>query len=124
MLTDDGQVRLVDLEHACRPGTRVVPAGTPGFMPTYQMAATTTVPAPDQSVDRYALGCLVYYLATGGAPPDRPDPRQFARTLAMAGVHNPTLLRLTPLVLGLCTQEPAGRWDLDRAGDIRVHSGE
>jgi hypothetical protein len=115
LLTDDGQVRLVDLEHASRPGAWVVPAGTPGFMPVHQMATATRVPAPDQSVDRYALGCLIYQLATGGTPPDRPDPQRFARLVAAAGVHNGTLRRLAPLILGLCAHAPAECWGLDRA---------
>jgi hypothetical protein len=114
LVTDDGDLRLVDLEYACRPGSRVAPVGTPGFMAREQWSVAPLIPAPDHSVDRYALGCLIYYLAVGTIPPDRPEPRRFERLVALAGVHNATLRRLAPAVLGLCRDAPAERWALDR----------
>jgi rhamnogalacturonyl hydrolase YesR/tRNA A-37 threonylcarbamoyl transferase component Bud32 len=114
LVTDDAALRLVDLEYACRPGVPTAPVGTPGFMAPEQVPDGTAFgPAPDQSVDRYALGCLAYYLAVGVRLGDLDRPR-LERLVALAGLRNATLCRLAPLVLGLCQEAPAERWSLDQ----------
>jgi len=113
----DRVLRLVDLEHAARPGDRVARVGTPGFIAPEQWSAGFLAPATGPAGDLYALGCLVFYLACGTEPgtPAGPDPDRVARLVRMVAVGSPTMRAVAPLVLGLCRAAPAARWTAARA---------
>nr|WP_055502262.1 class IV lanthionine synthetase LanL [Nonomuraea pusilla] len=105
----DGELRLIDLEHAAAPGDTVPAGGTAGYLaPELAGQAGRLRPAPDESADRYALGALAFFLAAGAHPGEPVLAR-----VAGAATANPTLALLRPLVEGLLAAEPARRWSLD-----------
>ncbi|MGI5491499.1 class IV lanthionine synthetase LanL [Microtetraspora malaysiensis] len=109
MVLPDGELRLIDLEHAAVPGDVVLVGGTAGYLaPERADQAGRLAPAPEESADRYSLGALVYLLAVGA----HLDPPVLARVAATAADH-PTLALLRPLVEGLVAAEPERRWSLD-----------
>ncbi|PBC80084.1 hypothetical protein BX265_4919 [Streptomyces sp. TLI_235] len=108
----DGRLRLA--------GPRPYPAPRPGAV------SLRRGPYGD---DRHALGGLLFLLATGrtpllaeefpearaGTPPAAPAAVRLRRWLALAARTGETARRLTPLVLGLCAEDPADRWPPERA---------
>ncbi|MEV4922124.1 class IV lanthionine synthetase LanL [Streptomyces roseoverticillatus] len=109
-----GGLRLIDLELAARPGEAVGPAGTPGYRSPGAGAAA------DPRDDLFALGGLLFLLATGHAPPP-PDgtsgvPQEWLRLAAREGE---TARRLAPLINGLRRRAPEDRTPLLRAGAPR-----
>jgi serine/threonine protein kinase len=124
MVGPDGEVRLIDLEMAVRPGAPVGRIGTFGYAPSEQLNAPLVAPAPMLSADRYSLGACLLYLATGVDPVllrDEPvagpvGPR-LAGFLDLA-VDSPAARVLRPLVLGLTADDPDLRWSLDRAREF------
>ncbi|MGW6915409.1 class IV lanthionine synthetase LanL [Kitasatospora sp. NPDC054939] len=122
-----GGLRLVDLELAAETGSRAGSAGTPGYRAPEQgpggrlSLVTDGTCRADPAADLYALGGLLFLLATGHdplLPEDLPHARPVAdrlgRWLALAARHGATARRLAPLVLGLRAAEPAERWSLER----------
>jgi len=127
MVTPEGRLRLVDLEHAVRTGTRALRVFTPGYAGPEQVAAPLFAVVPGQQADLFSLGATVLWLASGVDPvllPDEPTSRslaspprgrsyhdRLARLVALMGTHMPTVRRLAPLVLGLTHDDPARRWN-------------
>ncbi|MGW2372079.1 class IV lanthionine synthetase LanL [Kitasatospora sp. NPDC001683] len=123
MVRPDGSLRLVDLELAAETGRRAGTAGTPGYRAPEQgrlAPAGSSLAAP--AVDLYALGGLLFLLATGhdpllpeDLPQARPVAERLGRWLALAARSGATARRLAPVVLGLRAEEPAARWGVARA---------
>ncbi|MFF2076253.1 class IV lanthionine synthetase LanL [Kitasatospora sp. NPDC058162] len=123
MVRPDGSLRLIDLELAAETGRRAGSAGTPGYRAPEQgrlaLAGSCTA---DPAVDLYALGGLLFLLATGHDPllPEdlpraRPVAERLGRWLALAARSGATARRLAPVVLGLRAEEPELRWSVARA---------
>ncbi|WP_163505161.1 class IV lanthionine synthetase LanL [Fodinicola acaciae] len=122
IVTPDGDLRLVDLEFAARPGEPVIAVRTAGYTAPEQLAAERYGPAPERTADLYSLGATILYVSTGMTPvlaADDPPVRRLGDRLAslvrLAARDNPTLGRLSPLVVGLTADDPDSRWSLDRA---------
>lgn len=66
LVTDDGQLRVIDLEHA-RPAAEPMgsPAGTPGYASPQQLRGES---ARGQADDAWSLGATIAFLATGSDP--------------------------------------------------------
>ncbi|MFF1789204.1 lanthionine synthetase LanC family protein [Kitasatospora sp. NPDC058243] len=124
MVRPDGRLRLVDLELAAETGRPAGSAGTPGYRAPEQgpgrlgLVHDGTCVA-DPAVDLYALGGLLFLLATGHDPllPDdlpraRPVTERLGRWLALAARTGTTARRLAPAVLGLRAEQPGQRWSL------------
>lgn len=123
MVRPDGSLRLIDLELAAETGRRAGTAGTPGYRAPEQgrlaLAGSCTA---DPAVDLYALGGLLFLLATGHDPllPEdlpraRPVAERLGRWLALAARSGATARRLAPVVPGLRAEEPELRWSVARA---------
>jgi len=120
MVRPDGSLCLVDLELAVEAGTVAGSAGTPGYRAPEHSGPHRTGRAA-VSTDLYALGGLLFLLATGHDPllPDdlphaRPVSERLGRWLALAVRDGATARRLAPAVLGLREETPADRWPLPR----------
>ncbi|MFH8380757.1 class IV lanthionine synthetase LanL [Kitasatospora sp. NPDC018058] len=122
MVRPDGGLRLVDLELAAETGHRAGSAGTPGYRaPEQGRLALAGSCVADPAVDLYALGGLLFLLATGhdpllpeDLPQARPVAERLGRWLALAARTGATARRLAPLVLGLRAEEPGRRWGVAR----------
>ncbi|MFF4378843.1 hypothetical protein [Kitasatospora sp. NPDC001547] len=124
MVRPDGTLRLVGLGLAVETGRPAGPAGTPGYRapehgPGRLAPARSRV--ADPAVDLYALGGLLFLLATGHDPllPEdlpraRPVPERLGRWLALAARTGGTARRLAPVVLGLRAEQPRQRWGTAR----------
>ncbi|MCX4749415.1 class IV lanthionine synthetase LanL [Kitasatospora sp. NBC_01287] len=109
-------LRLVDLELACPVGTVAGAAGTPGYRAPEQESGSLRA---DPTADLFALGGLLFLLATGhdpllptDLPRARPVPERLGRWLALAAREGGTARRLAAAVLGLRAQEAGERWSL------------
>ena len=116
MVTDDHELRLIDLELLAHPGERVVHAHTPGYAAPEQAGARSGDLCPDLTADLYGLGATLLYLVTGVDPllaPDDPPARPYRQQLADLLEHlcrdNPTAHRFAPLVLALLHEQPEQR---------------
>ncbi|MEU2869686.1 class IV lanthionine synthetase LanL [Streptomyces olivoreticuli] len=122
MVRPDGTPRVIDLELAACPGDRVGRAGTPGYAAPGRAAAVggEVLPAggaiADPRDDLFALGGLLFLLATGHDPPPPDEEGGVPRGwLALAALSGETARRLAPLVTGLRRTDPARRTTLRRA---------
>ena len=118
MALPDGELRLIDPETAARPGELVHRTFTPGFAAPEVLNGKRFAPAPDSSVDRYALGTFLLFLATGAPPvlPSDPrDPHDRLHAIVHTARDIPAVKRFAPAILGLTRTDPAERWSLDRA---------
>ena len=115
VVTSGADVRLVDLELAARPGTLVPGGHTPGYAAPEQLTGPVPGPAPGPQADRYALGALLFFLATAADPVMPPD--ESRRTAAERAAERLALLpaghafahRVSPLVSALMAGDPASR---------------
>lgn len=116
MISEEGTVRLVDLESAVRIGASEPVAGTPGYAaPEHGADIAAAVTA-----DLYSLGAIIFAMAAGIDPPLRPDlpdrgsPAGMVRWLRLlireSSASN--VSRALPLVRGLGAERPGDRWDL------------
>ncbi|MBS2965400.1 class IV lanthionine synthetase LanL [Actinocrinis puniceicyclus] len=124
MVSEDGAVlRLIDPEYVAVPGTPSVVARTPGYCaPEQRQESDRYAPAPRPSVDLYALGATLCFVATGAHPylildeePRRATQQRLVALLRKMARGNAALHRLLPLICGLMRDEPGERWDLGRA---------
>ncbi|MEV7772418.1 class IV lanthionine synthetase LanL [Kitasatospora sp. NPDC086791] len=134
LVRPDGTLRLIDLGLAAEAGRPAGPAGTPGYRaPEHgpgRLAPAGSLVA-DPAVDRYALGGLLFLLATGHDPllPDdlpqaRPVAERLGRWLVLAARTGTTARRLAPAVLGLRAEEPGQRWPVARVREaLRAGAG-
>ncbi|MET7458262.1 class IV lanthionine synthetase LanL [Streptomyces sp. NPDC005574] len=122
MVLPDGEgVRLVDLEHAVKPGVDVVCVQTAGYAAP-EATKNTRGPAPEQSADLFGLGATIFCVCTGIDPSlvvDHPVERSAAARLehlvSLMGSTNPVLSAFGPLILGLMAEDPQCRWPLSQA---------
>jgi hypothetical protein len=124
MVTDDGDLRLIDLETLARPGAPVARAYTPGYGAPEHLAGPDFGPAPDQRADLFSLGATLFHLVTGADPalaPDRPANRstreRIGLWLSYLGAGNPVAREHTATILGLLHENPAQRPDLAAVRD-------
>ncbi|GAA1020670.1 hypothetical protein Aple_054940 [Acrocarpospora pleiomorpha] len=125
MVTPEGDLRLIDVELAARPGETTVRAFTPAYGAPEQLSVTGLGPAPDQRVDLYGLGATLFYLASGVDPllaPERPQARttheRLRAWLAHMSIGNPVVRRLAVVILGLMDEDPGRRPGLAAARDL------
>ncbi|MEU7871709.1 class IV lanthionine synthetase LanL [Dactylosporangium sp. NPDC049140] len=127
MVTPDGRLRLVDLEHAVRAGDLAARVFTPGYAAPEQVTARRFGAVPGHRSDLFSLGATIFWLAGGVhplLPPDEPAERSYHQRLTdlveRAGAHMPTVRRFAPLILGLTEDDPERRWSL---ADARTFLG-
>ncbi|CAG7613424.1 class IV lanthionine synthetase LanL [Actinacidiphila bryophytorum] len=125
MVTPEGRLRLVGLEHAVAEGSRVHRVSTLSYASPEQTSAPIFAVAPARTSDLYGLGAVIFFLVTGvdpllplDEPALRPGHGRLAALVGAAGTHMETLRRLSPLVLGLTRDEPGRRWSLARAREF------
>lgn len=125
MVTPEGDLRLIDLELAARPGETTVRAFTPAYGAPEQLPVSGLGPAPDQRVDLHGLGATLFFLACGADPllaPERPQARstheRLRSWLAHLSVGNPAARRLAAVILALMDEDPARRPGLSAARDL------
>ncbi|MFF4734577.1 class IV lanthionine synthetase LanL [Streptomyces sp. NPDC001262] len=123
MVTEDRELRLIDLELLARPGEQVLRAYTPGYAAPEQVHAPVTGAAPGPAADLHGLGATFFHLLTGAdpllapdEPPVRPDRQRIEHWLGHVCPGNPAARELAPVVLDLLHEEPARRPGL---ADIR-----
>ncbi|WP_051926513.1 class IV lanthionine synthetase LanL [Streptomyces durhamensis] len=120
MVTDEGILRLVDLETLARPGEPVLRVHTPGYAAAEQVNAARIDLAPGIESDLYSLGATLFYLATGVDPLLAPgdggvgaEKERLGSWLGRLSEGNPAARRLAPLVRSLLDDDPAARPALD-----------
>nr|WP_062335052.1 class IV lanthionine synthetase LanL [Herbidospora sakaeratensis] len=116
MVRPEGDLRLIDVEVAARPGETTVRAFTPAYGAPEQVPVSGLGPAPDQRVDLYGLGATLFYLAGGVDPllaPERPQVRtaheRLRDWLAHMSIGNPVVRRLAAVILALMDEDPGRR---------------
>jgi len=116
MVTDDGELRLIDLELLTRPGERVTCAYTPGYGAPEQVAASWIGAAPQPAADLYSLGATLFYLVSGLdplLPRDEPEVRthreRVENWLAHLSASNPAARRLAAIIVALLHEDPGQR---------------
>jgi serine/threonine protein kinase len=151
MVTPEDRLVLIDAEWATTPGTRILRVHTPGFGAPEQTAEPRIGPAFGTEVDRYALGGVLYFLATGIPPSFAPDgphtpgaahgadtpagrtaSERIALVLSLVGEERPAARLLAPAILGLMAELPEDRWTLarlagflaDAAADARMSAAQ
>lgn len=131
MVTDDGDLRLIDLEFLAKPGQPVLRAFTPGYGAPEQVGRSGYGPAPEQTADLYGLGATLFYLATGvdpllarDEPKVRTDRERIETWLAHLSIGNPCAGHLAPIILALVHRDPAQRPDLDAVRQFLAGRGE
>ncbi|GAA0584988.1 class IV lanthionine synthetase LanL [Streptomyces crystallinus] len=124
MVTEDGDVFLIDLETLARPGEPAVRIHTPGYAAAEQVAAPRYGDAPGPAVDLYSLGATFFHLVTGVDPllaADDPGIRgtagRLAAWLGRLAPGNEAAIRLAPLIVALLDDDPGRRPGLDEVLD-------
>ncbi|MFF8513320.1 class IV lanthionine synthetase LanL [Streptomyces sp. NPDC015492] len=122
MVTPDGSVVLVDLEGAATEGEPARRMYTPAYGAPEQSTAPLYAPAPARSVDAYALGMVLFFLATGrdpliagSSPENEADQTRRAALIEAIQESQPGLRTLAPAIKGLTADEPADRWQVSHA---------
>ncbi|WP_412738664.1 class IV lanthionine synthetase LanL [Krasilnikovia sp. MM14-A1259] len=124
MVTDDGDLRLIDLETLARPGDQVARAYTPGYAAPELVSAPDVGPAPQPAADLYSLGATLFHLVSGVDPilpddgvPARPAQQRIARWMAHFAVGNEPARQVAGVVVALLDVDPARRPGLDEVRD-------
>ncbi|MET9339019.1 class IV lanthionine synthetase LanL [Nonomuraea sp. NPDC003804] len=117
LLSDAGELRLIDLEAATVAGSEAVRLGTPGY--AAPETAGEVPPPADQAGDLFGLGAVLAFAALRQDPllvaDDRPTDGRMAAWLKQAASWHPSAGLLAPLICGLMKDDPAARWSLNRA---------
>ncbi|QNP75194.1 class IV lanthionine synthetase LanL [Streptomyces roseirectus] len=125
MVTEDGALRLIDLELLVRPGERSVSRGfTPGYGAPEQVAAPPIGTAPQPAADLYGLGATLFHVISGADPvlaaddttTARPWQERLAHWLDRLAPDNAAVRRFGPLALALMHEDPGRRPGID---DVR-----
>lgn len=137
MVTPEGSLRLVDLEHVTVPGTQVRRAVTLGYAAPEQVRGSSLQYAPGMSADLYSLGAIVFHLATGTDPlllADRPENRPTGPRLSvlldaagpckLAKSAEPSVVHFADLVAGLTSENPDDRWSLEQVREFLAETPE
>ncbi|MFF0473795.1 class IV lanthionine synthetase LanL [Streptomyces sp. NPDC004284] len=133
MVTPDGRLVLIDLEMAAPEGERWVLGATPGYTAPELRAADQVAPALPPDADLYALGATVLHALSGADPlfaedlpraTARPDAQRLADLVDLLSRDHAHVRRFAPLIRGLMRDEPADRWNLDRAREFLTESRE
>ena len=121
MIDDDLTLRLIDPELAVPAGEWAYLSHTAGYAAPEYLAARGYAPVPPRESDHFALGAVVFYLATGvnaGFAPDEPTPRpalaRMSTVLYLQATTNEAVRLLGPVIEGLCADDPAERWDTEQ----------
>jgi len=116
MVTDDGELRLIDLELLTRPGAPVTRAYTPGYGAPEQVGAPWIGAAPQPAADLYSLGATLFYLVSGVdplLPPDEPEVcthrERIGNWLAHLSASNPAARHLAAVIVALLHEDPGQR---------------
>ncbi|MFC0850000.1 class IV lanthionine synthetase LanL [Streptomyces noboritoensis] len=124
MVTEDGEVCLIDLEMLARPGEPAIRIHTPGYSAAEQVNAPRHGPAPRPAADLYSLGATFFHLVTGVDPllaADDPGIRgnvgRLAAWLGPLAHGNEAARLLAPLIVALLDDDPARRPGLDEVLD-------
>jgi hypothetical protein len=113
LVTDDGSVLVIDLEHARRAGEPPAgPAGTPGYASPEQLRGE----GDGEIDDRFSLGATIAYLATGadpffpaGADDTWSDPARLAAWLGAQVAAGTLDAALADIALGAMAPRPEDR---------------
>jgi len=121
MVTPEGRLRLIDLEHVVPVGSRRAGVQTKGYVAP-EVIVGRFGPVPSQPADLFSLGASILFLATGidplfgpDAPADRSVSDRLGTLLGRLGDHMPVVRPLAELVLGFMDHDPERRWSLARA---------
>ncbi|MEU5434884.1 class IV lanthionine synthetase LanL [Streptomyces sp. NPDC020719] len=116
MVTDDGELRLIDLEMIVPPGERVFRVHTPGYGAPEQVNAPSFGPAPGQEADLFSLGATLFHLVSGGdpllsadLPATRTDRERAEHWLRHLSPGNAAARHCAPIILALLDHEPERR---------------
>ncbi len=121
MVTPDDELLLIDPEFVAEAGQWAHRAYTPGYGAPECVAGPLFGPVPEQAADLFSLGVMLFYVVTGANAAfadDQPDPRppvqRLDAVLSVVGGRNGAARLLAPAIRGLCAQDPARRWPLER----------
>ncbi len=114
MIAPDTRLWLIDAEMALTPDAFGDRSHTPGFAAPEVVEAEAVTPALGFAPDLYALGCVLYFLVIGGAPPIcvRGQTMEVLRQrwrIAVRGLVDRGFVSLARLVLRLADPEPTAR---------------
>ncbi|MFF3404032.1 class IV lanthionine synthetase LanL [Streptomyces sp. NPDC002659] len=123
MVQPDGELRLIDVEHAIEAGVAARPASTHGFAaPENRFQSGQSRVVCDNPTDLFSLGATIFYTITSIPPwlvPEQDKQRSFASALQELVMHaahtHPSLNLLLPMILGLIQHDSQDRWDLPQA---------
>ncbi|MEO3930833.1 class IV lanthionine synthetase LanL [Micromonosporaceae bacterium B7E4] len=136
MVTENDELRLIDLELLARPGDRITRGYTSAYGAPEQVNAPRVGAAPSPAADLYSLGASLFYLASGVdplLPRDRPEVGRHHERIETWLDHlarlNPAARWLAPVVAALMNEDPDARPGLADvraalAGPVPAHSGE
>ncbi|MGW0416659.1 class IV lanthionine synthetase LanL [Streptomyces collinus] len=120
MVRPDGELRLIDLELAVLTDEVMLPTrvGTPGFSAPERLKDAAVCP----TADYYSLGATVCFVLAGKVPqllPEEPDTtaaeERLEQWLAACAPRLSLPGGLLEMILNLMKDDPAARWDPDRA---------
>jgi tRNA A-37 threonylcarbamoyl transferase component Bud32 len=123
MVTDEVDLRLIDLEMVTPADEPVTRAGTMGYAAPEQRSAPALGAVLDQRIDLFSLGATLFHLVTGidpvfpdDEPPEREHRLRVEARLALLGGRNVCARRYAPVIVALLHDDPAQRPGLD---DVR-----
>jgi serine/threonine protein kinase len=131
MITDDGDLRLIDLELLAPTGEPAIRAFTPGYAAPEQTDASAVVVAHDPEADLYSLGATLFHLVSGVVPSlvaDEPKVRtnqeRIRAWLERLSDDNAAARRFAPIIVALLHADPARRPSLAAVRDLLTEAGQ